>query len=239
MSPQPLFSFQSCHISENQLQSSTSAPRRAGEPGMENCSQDKVPYHQTGENFNGEGSTPKRQLKTQAFALTSLARSCHLSKKVTKPLFLQLACFSWATSPQDQVEPQQLFGSQPHWAPPLLRLSTTKASISHLPFTPQKRLATRTAARTFWVPWFIIHAWTGSMGWFIAHTGTPFSPPNEGRCHCSLSSKSTLLFSALPTKDTGLHSVCLHLDWWVFPKSEEKEVIPAFSKLFYINNDLH
>lgn len=190
-------------------------------------------YHQIGENFNGKGITPKRQLETQVVALTSLARSCHLSRRKTKPLFPQLASFSWATSPKDQVESHQLFGAQPHWASPLLRLSAARASISHLPFTPQKRLVTR----TFSVPWFIIHAQTSSVGWFIAHTGTPFSSPNGGTYHFILSSK-TPLFSPTP-KGTGLHWVCLHLEWWGLPEIEDKKLIPAFSKLFYINNDLH
>lgn len=213
MSPHPVFSFQSCSISENQLQGSTSPPREAGEPAMENWSQDKVPYHQIGENFNGEGSTPKRQLKKQVVALTSLARSRHLSRRKTKPLFLQLAYFPWATSPQDQAESHQLFGSPPHWRPPLLRPSTARATISHLPFTPQKRLVTRTAVRPFSVPQFIIHALTSSMGWFIAHTDTPFSSPNGGTCRCILSSKSTLLFPAPPPKAQAcMECVCIWTD---------------------------
>lgn len=40
--------------------------------------------------------------------------------------------------------------------------------------------------------------------------------------------KHTSLFSPIP-KGTGLHGVCLHLNWWVLPKIEDKKLIPGIS----------
>lgn len=105
------------------------------------------------------GRTPRRQPKTWAVALTSLARGCHPTRKDTRPPFPQPVQLSWATSLQEQVESHQFFGARPHRAPPPPGLSTARAHISHPPLTPQKRLVTRTAVRTLTVRRFIIHAW--------------------------------------------------------------------------------